>query len=61
MSDENIYFIDANDAVADAKGVPRKDLYGWDFQHLNKKGYQLWGTQLVKMMNEIVPVERQTQ
>lgn len=52
-NDEKIYFIDANKSVADENGVPRKDLYLWDRQHLNKEGYDLWGNQLLKSLNEI--------
>ena len=54
MMNRNIYFVNANKAVVNRQGIFRKDLYGWDRQHLNASGYSLWGGKIKQSILSIL-------
>jgi lysophospholipase L1-like esterase len=39
---KNASFVDVYSKMLDANGKPRKELFGEDMLHMNKKGYELW-------------------
>jgi lysophospholipase L1-like esterase len=42
-----VQFIDVEEAMLDAQGNPRSELFGWDGLHMNAKGYAVW-TSIIK-------------
>jgi lysophospholipase L1-like esterase len=42
-----VQFIDVDEAMLDAQGEPRAELFRWDGLHMNAKGYALW-TSIIK-------------
>jgi lysophospholipase L1-like esterase len=50
---ENAYFIPVFDAMLDAHGNPRRELYAEDQLHLGPAGYQLWTQLLTPYCNQI--------
>jgi lysophospholipase L1-like esterase len=42
-----VQFIDVDEAMLDAQGEPRAELFRWDGLHMNAKGYAVW-TSIIK-------------
>jgi lysophospholipase L1-like esterase len=42
-----VQFIDVDEAMLDAQGKPRAELFRWDGLHMNAKGYAVW-TSIIK-------------
>jgi lysophospholipase L1-like esterase len=42
-----VQFIDVDQAMLDAQGKPRKELFRWDGLHMNAEGYAVW-TSIIK-------------
>ena len=42
-----VQFIDVDQAMLDAQGKPRKELFRWDGLHMNAAGYAVW-TSIIK-------------
>jgi lysophospholipase L1-like esterase len=49
-SRRNIRIIDVFTPMLDAKGLPRKDLFGDDMLHMNRAGYRIWIEQLTPLL-----------
>ncbi|PIE42498.1 MAG: hypothetical protein CSA49_00375 [Gammaproteobacteria bacterium] len=52
-SHANVHYIDANQTLLLANNKPNPDFLMWDGLHLNKKGYETWGIQLNKQLNQL--------
>jgi lysophospholipase L1-like esterase len=53
-SRRNIRIVDVFTPMLDARGEPRKDLFGDDMLHMNRAGYRIWIDQLTPLLRSDV-------
>ena len=52
--DERLFFIDANQGLYNAQGLPNADFLWIDGVHINSDGYKVWGAEIKRVLLEVL-------